>query len=117
MHKKTGKKREKNITCIYIYIYIYIREGDIYHTKTDVYTAASLFQQSLHQMMTGFRYGFGAEASLPLNQSASAVTHDTTRLCWIDITLWDYHIHTDAVRALSWIILCISSCLIEKVQD
>ena len=63
------------------------------------------FQQSLHQMMnSGFRCGFRAESSLPLAQSTPAVTHDTTRLYSIGITLWDCHIHTDAVRVLSWIL-------------
>ena len=52
---------------------------------------------------SGFRHGFGPEASLPLAQSAPAVSHDTTRLCQIVVTLWDCHIHADAVRALSWI--------------
>ena len=52
---------------------------------------------------SGFRHGFGAEASLPLAQRASAESHDTTRLCQIVVTLWDCHIHTDADRALSWI--------------
>ena len=47
--------------------------------------------------------GFGAEASLPQTQSAPAVSHDTTRLCQIVVTLWDCQIHADAVRALSWI--------------
>ena len=54
-------------------------------------------------MTLGSGMVLGLEASLPLNQSAPAVTHDTTRLCWIDVTLWDFHIHTDAVRALSLI--------------
>ena len=62
------------------------------------------FQQSLPQMMTlGSGMVSGAKASLPLTQSAPAVSHDTTRLCQIVVTLWDCHIHTDAVRALSWI--------------
>ena len=52
---------------------------------------------------SGFRHGFGAEASLPLAQSALAVSHDTTRFCQIVVTLWDCHIHADAVRDLSWI--------------
>ena len=39
------------------------------------------FKQSLHQIMTGFEHGFGAEASLSLAQNAPAVSHDTTRLC------------------------------------
>ena len=52
---------------------------------------------------SGFRHGLGAETSLPLAQSAPAVSHDTTRLCQIVATPWDCHIHVDAVRALSWI--------------
>ena len=52
---------------------------------------------------TGFRHGFGAEASLPLVQSASAVSHDTIRLGQIVVALWDCHIYTDAVRHLFWI--------------
>ena len=68
---------------------------------TDVYTAALLPTKPLSDDDSGFRHGFGAEASLPLTQSPTAVTHDTTRLCWIDITQWDCHIHADAVRALS----------------
>ncbi len=46
---------------------------------------------------SGFRHSFGTEASLPLAQSAPAVSHDITRLCQIVVTLYD------AVRALSWI--------------
>ena len=45
----------------------------------------------------------GTEASLPLAQSAPAVSHDITRLCQIVVALWDCQIHADAVRALSWI--------------
>ena len=61
------------------------------------------FQQSLPQMMTlGSGMVLGPEALLPLTQSAPAITHDTTRLCWIDVTLWDCYIHSDAVRALFW---------------
>ena len=52
---------------------------------------------------SGFWHGFGAEASLPLAQSAPAVSHDTTRLCLIVVALWDCLIYADAVRALSWI--------------
>ena len=61
------------------------------------------FQQSLHQMMTGFTYVFRPEASLQLTQSAPAVNHDTTKLCWVDANLWDCYIHADVVIALSWI--------------
>ena len=53
--------------------------------------------------MTVFRHDFGIEALLPLTQGSPAVTYNTTRLCWIDVTLWNCHIHADAVRALSWI--------------
>ena len=51
----------------------------------------------------GFRHNFGVEASLPLAQSGPAVSHDTIRLCQIIVALWDCQIHTDTVRALSWI--------------
>ena len=63
-----------------------------------------------------FRHDFGAEALLPLVQSAPAVSHNTTRLCWFVITLWDCHINADAVRALSWIFFCTSSCLMQKLS-
>ena len=52
---------------------------------------------------SGFRHSFGAEASLPLAQTDPSVSHDTTSLCQIVVTLWDCHIHAAAVRALSWI--------------
>ena len=65
-----------------MHIYIYI-----YHTNTDVYTVALLPTKPLSDDDSMFRLCFGAEASLPLPQSATAVTHDTTRLCWIDVTL------------------------------
>ena len=83
----------------FIYIYIYRR----YHTITDVYTTALLLTKPSSDDDSGFRHGFGAEASLPLTQSAPAVSHDTTRLCQIVVTLWDCQIHANAVRALSWI--------------
>ena len=89
---------------IYIYIYIYIYR---YHTITDVYTTALLLTKPLSDdgfgLRHGFRHGFGAKASLPLAQSAPAVSHDITRLCLIVVALWDCQIHADAVRALSWI--------------
>ena len=72
---------------------------------TDVCTTALLLTKPSSDDDSGFRHGFGAKALLPLAQSAPAVTHDTTRLCWIVITLWDCYIHADAVRALSWIFL------------
>ena len=74
-----------------------------YHTITDVCTTALLPTKPSSDDDSGFRHGFGAEASLPLAQSATAVSHDTTRLCQIVIILWDCHIHDDAVKTLSWI--------------
>ena len=74
-----------------------------YHTITDVDTTALLLTKPLSDDDSGFRHGFGAEASLPLTRSAPTVSHNTTRLCQIVITLWDCHIHADAGRALSWI--------------
>ena len=57
-----------------------------YHTITDVYTTALLLTKPSSDD-SGFRHGFGAEASLPLTQSAPAVPHDTTRLCQIVVAL------------------------------
>ena len=84
-------------TCIYIYIY------RRYHTITDICTAALLLTKPSSDDDSGFRHGFGAEASLPLAQSAPAVSHNTIRLCQIVVTRWDCHVHADAIRALSWI--------------
>ena len=75
---------------------------------TDVYTAALLPTKPSSDDDSGFRLSFSAEASLPLTQSAPAVTYDTTRLCWIAVTQWDCHIHVDAVRVLSWIIFMLA---------
>ena len=97
--------------CVYILRRIFLKKIKVYlykrvykyHTMTDVYTAALLPTKPSSDDDSGFRHGFRAEASLPLIQSARAIIHDNTRLCWIDVTLWDCHIHADAVRALSWI--------------
>ena len=80
-------------------IYMYIVRN---HTITDVYTTALLLTKPSSDD-SGFGYGFGAEASLPLTQSAPTVSHDTTRLCQIVVAQWDCQIHADAVRAYSWI--------------
>ena len=74
-----------------------------YHTITYVCTTALLPTKPSSDDDSGFRHGFRAEASLPLTQSAPAVSYDTTRFCQIVVTLWDCQIHADAVRALSWI--------------
>ena len=74
-----------------------------YHTITDVCTTALLLTKASSDDDSGFKHGFGAEASLPQPQSVPAVSHDTSRLCQIVVTLWDGHIHDDAVRVLSWI--------------
>ena len=75
----------------------------MYHTISNVCTTALLLIKPSSDDDSGFRHGFGAEASLPLAQSAPAVSHNTTRICQIVVTLEDCHIHADAVRALSWI--------------
>ena len=74
-----------------------------YHTMTDVYTAALLPTKPSSHDDSAFRHDFRTEASLPLTQRTPAVTHHTTRLCWIVFTLWSCHIHADAIRALSLI--------------
>ena len=67
------------------------------------YTIALLLTKPLLDDDSGFRHGFGAEASLPLAQNAPAVSHNTTRLCQIVVALWDCQIHANAVSALSYI--------------
>ena len=47
-----------------------------YHTITDLYTTALLLTKPSSDDDSGFRHGFGAEASLPLAQSTLAVSHD-----------------------------------------
>ena len=73
--------------CMCIYMCIYVCVYRRYHTITDVYTTALLLTKLSSDDDSGFRHGFGAEASLPLAQSAPAVSQDTTRLCQIVVTL------------------------------
>ena len=81
----------------------------MYHAMTDVYTATLLPTKSSSDDHFGFRHGFKVEA-LPLTQSAPVVTPDTTRHCGIAISTL---MHLEPyLRSL-----CISSCLMEKVQD
>ena len=47
--------------------------------------------------------GSGAKASLPLTQSAPAVSNNTTRLYWMVFVLYECHIHSDAATVLFWI--------------
>ena len=47
---------------------------------TDVHIAVLLPTKPSSDDDSEFGHGFEAEASLPLTQSAPAVTHDTTRL-------------------------------------
>ena len=49
----------------------------------------------------GFKYGFWAEASLPVTQGAPAVSHNTTRLIWMVFALYECHIHSDVVKGES----------------
>ena len=71
-----------------------------YYTITDIYTAAMLPTMPSSDDDSGFRHAFWAEATLPLTQRAPAVTHDTTRLCWI-ASLFGSTISTLTVKALS----------------
>ena len=66
-----------------------------YHTIIDACTTALLPIKPSSDDDSGFRHGFRAEGSLPFAQSAPAVSHDTTSLCQIVVTLWDCHIHAD----------------------
>ena len=51
----------------------------------DVCTTALLTTKPSSDDDSEFRHGFEAKASLTLVQNASAVTFNTTRLCWIII--------------------------------
>ena len=73
-----------------------------YHTITDVYTIALILTKPSSDDDSGFRHGFGAEASLPVAHSTPAVSDDTTRLCQIIVAQWDCQINAVADRALSW---------------
>ena len=67
---------------------------------TDVCTAALLPTKPSSDEDPRFRHGFRVKTSLQL-----AISHYTIRLCWIVVHQWNFHIHADAVRALSWIFL------------
>ena len=71
----------------------------------DIDTGALLPTKPSSDDDSRFRHDFEAEESLPLTQKTPAVTHNTTRLCWVVVTLWYCHIHADAVIALSGIFL------------
>ena len=72
---------------------------------SDVCTEGLLPMKSSSDNDSGFWHVFVAELSSPLIQCALAVTHNTTRVCWIIITLLEYHIHVDSLRALSFIFI------------
>ena len=97
--------------CVYIYIYIHAYIGII---QWSLYSSIASNKAFIRWWL---RHGFGAKASWPLTQSAPAVTHNTTRLCWIDVTLWECHIHADAVRALSLIFVIYFLLSDGEVQD
>ena len=64
-----------------------------YHIITDVCTRALVLTKPSSDDNSGFKHGFGAEASLSLAQSTPAVSHDTTKLCQIYIYI--VYTHTD----------------------
>ena len=86
------------------------------YTMTDVCKAALLPKN--HSSDDGFnvKHGFRAEASLPLAQTTTEVTHDTARLSWIVVTRWDHHIKLMQLQPYLGSFLCISS-LMDRVQD
>ena len=84
-----------------------------YHKITDVYTTALLLT-SLHQMTTlGSGMVLGPEASLPLAQSAPAVSHDTRFLSLYGIARSMLMLLEPYLGSFP----CICSCLMEEVQD
>ena len=72
MKRNFLNKLRRNIS---IYLSIYLSR-----TITDVCKTALLLTKPSSDDDSGFRFGFGVEASLPLAQSAPALSHDTTRL-------------------------------------
>ena len=90
--------------CIYIFCEkIKINKIKKISTKTAAKEAVLLPVKSYSDEDSGFRHGFGAEASLPLTQDAPAVSHNTTRLYWIVFILYECHIRSDTVTVLFWI--------------
>ena len=87
-------------THTHTYIYIYIEREREVDTMTTVWTAALLPTKPSSDDDSGFTHGFGAWSIITTIPERPM---DITRLCWIVITLWDCHIHADAVRALFWI--------------
>ena len=59
----------------------------MYHTITDVCTTALLLKRPSSGDDSGFRLSFGPKPSLPLAKSTPVVSHDTTRLFQIVVTL------------------------------
>ena len=95
-------------------ILLYYKEKKLY-TKTAAKEAVLLPVESSSDDDPGFRHGFGAEASLPLIQGAPAVSHNTTRLYLMVFNLYECHIHSDAVRALFWIIFIYSLFFVSPI--
>ena len=69
---------------------------------TDVCTTGLLPTMLSSNDDSGFRHGFGAEATLALTHNDPAVVKDTTNFVRLS-SQWDCHIHADVVRALSWV--------------
>ena len=82
---------------IYIYIYIYIYKNC--HKKKTVLFPIKFSSDD----DPGFRHGFGAEASLPLTQGITLISHNTTRLYWMGFDLYECHIHSYAVPVFFWV--------------
>ena len=83
------------------------------HTLTDIYTAALLPTKPSIRWWLWIQAWFRDRNIItikPKRPSSNSQYHQT---------LWDWRhsVGLHAVRALSWIFLCIFSCLMEKVQD
>ena len=98
--------------CLYIIITNFngtlSKKNKKLYTKTAAKEAVLLPVKSSSDDDSGFRHGFGAEASLPLTQGAPAVSHNTTRLYWVVFNLYECHIRSDEVTALFWIVFIYS---------
>ena len=70
----------------------------------DVYTATLRPTKAFIRWLLWVQAWFGRRSIITTNQerpSSNSRYHQLFR--WIDVTLWDYHIHTETVRALSLI--------------
>ena len=87
---------------LYIYIYIYVCIYR-YYTITSVCTTA-LLPTKPSSDDDSIQVWFRGRSIITTGPETPVVYHDTTRLFQIAVTLWDCHIHANAVRTLYWIL-------------